>query len=684
MPSLKWTAPVLLAAAGAEGEPRRWTSRAYSGGPMQVSAPKLDAPIVIDLAGVRFSDSIVANLFHDDTRIVGHVTEKSKRDGGIDLAGNVSGGGPDAQHFLKASADGFPWGASVEADQLKIVKLAAGKSLQVNGRTITGPMYIARSSNVYGVAFLGRAADSQTTVTLAAGAADLFKEQDMEYSQWLASLGFDDETKLTDAQKVKLAAKFKEDEAAALKAGKGVDPPAFDLDGLKAAYEGHIATIEAKAFEYDGKAAAGKIAPLKAAAFKAAVALKQSALAQEWAPMRFEVEAVKAASKYELDLLTASAPTGPAIHASGSDVSQDVIQAALCRSANLQNFEKAFKPEVLEASDKFQGIGLQEIILMAAHQNGYSGRQTITMGNAREVMQAAFSTHTLTTLITQTGNKMLLDGFQAIPQSWRRVAKVESVNDFKTTTAFRMNANLEYEELGPAGEIKHGTASQESYDLKAVTYAKMLAITLQDIVNDDLRAFDQIRQKLGIGAAVKMSNLFWQTWLTASNAGVFWAAGHSNLATACALSLTNLATAVQKFRDMEGPDGNLMELDPTLLLVPSALEATAKTIFSSQEIRDTTASTKAGTTNIYQGQFVPVAVPQLAKSTFTGYSATTWWLAADPAILASAAMVFLNGQQTPVIESSEADFNTLGVQFRGYHHFGAAMTEYRGSVKCTV
>jgi len=44
-------------------------------------------------------------------------------------------------------------------------------------------------------------------------------------------------------------------------------------------------------------------------------------------------------------------------------------------------------------------------------------------------------------------------------------------------------------------------------------------------------------------------------------------------------------------------------------------------------------------------------------------------------------MCFLNGQQSPTIESADADFNTLGVQFRGYHDFGCAMTEYRASVE---
>jgi hypothetical protein len=132
---------------------------------------------------------------------------------------------------------------------------------------------------------------------------------------------------------------------------------------------------------------------------------------------------------------------------------------------------------------------------------------------------------------------------------------------------------------------------------------------------------------------------------------------------------------------MAGPDGNRMNLEPEFVLVPTDLEFTARKLYVSQEMRDTTASTRTMTANIYQNKFTPIVVPELGSDAYTGYSATSWHLLANPAILASAAMCFLNGQQSPTIESADADFNTLGVQFRGYHDFGAQMTEYRASVE---
>jgi hypothetical protein len=78
-------------------------------------------------------------------------------------------------------------------------------------------------------------------------------------------------------------------------------------------------------------------------------------------------------------------------------------------------------------------------------------------------------------------------------------------------------------------------------------------------------------------------------------------------------------------------------------------------------------------------------VPELETASFGGaYSTSTWYLLAAPTVLATAVMCFLDGQQAPTIESSDADFDTLGIQFRAYHDFGAAFSEYRAGVKATA
>jgi len=115
--------------------------------------------------------------------------------------------------------------------------------------------------------------------------------------------------------------------------------------------------------------------------------------------------------------------------------------------------------------------------------------------------------------------------------------------------------------------------------------------------------------------------------------------------------------------------------------VPPALDETAVQILKSRELRDTTSSQKYGTINPHAGTLDQAVSRYLSDSGITGYSTKAWYLLASPAELAVIEVVFLNGQQQPTVERAEADFNTLGIQMRGYFDFGVSKVEYRGGVK---
>jgi hypothetical protein len=104
-------------------------------------------------------------------------------------------------------------------------------------------------------------------------------------------------------------------------------------------------------------------------------------------------------------------------------------------------------------------------------------------------------------------------------------------------------------------------------------------------------------------------------------------------------------------------------------------------LFKSLEIRDTTASTKYPVANPHQGKFRTEVSRYLSNSHYTGYSEKAWYLLADPNDVAVIEVAFLNGQESPTIETADADFNVLGIQMRGYHDFGVALQETRAGVK---
>ena len=682
--SVEW---IKAAEGDGEAKPKRFSMTAYTGGPMDVG---FGDPVVVDLTGLTAKAPVPILMDHDTAKIVGHADKVVVGASSLKLSGIVSGASDESAQVTGSASLGFPWKASIGARPDEMEFVGEGIKTTVNGKTLKGPLLVARKSTLGEVSFVAIAADPKTTTRVAASATHTRKEFLMGFTEWIKAIGFDPDS-LTDAQTANLQAKFDVEVNAKAKAKPSdikatakppvADVPKYDLAAVELTYGKHVATLQAKAATYADKIEAAKLAEIQATAGTKAAELKLEALNDEKPAAWLEVELIRAQSATEIELIKAERPKAPAVHGSMQDATPEVIEAAFFKTAGMPDVEKMYKPEVLEAADRMQGFGIQELLLHAAMQHGYSGRMKIGPANIRPVLEAAFSTHTVTTMLTQLGHKSLLAGYDVVPQKWREVAVTDTVTDFKQMTAFRLTADLEYEELGPAGEIKHGTLGQETYTRQAKTHAKMLTLTRTDIINDDLGAFNDVRNRLGMGAALKVNKTFWTVWLAAEDAGTFWTGARANLVTSSGFGATGIANAVKAFRTLGGPDGGFMDLEPNRVLVPPELEATALEFYKSHEIRNTTASTKAGTINIYDNRFKPVVVPQLSNSNFTGYSATNWWMLPDPAILASASICFLNGVETPVIESAAADFDTLGIQFRGYHDFGVQMREHRATVE---
>jgi hypothetical protein len=651
----------------AEGEtpaadaPKRFKMRAYTGGPMSVGM--YGAPVAIDLGGLTAKAPVPILMNHDPDRIVGHADEVSIGASTLDLAGLVSGSTPESDQVTASAKLGFPWKASVGARPDKMEFVGEGATTKVNGKTFTGPLYVARKSTLGEVSFVAMAADSKTTAKVAARAAHSSERNvEMEkFHEWLQAKGFDPAA-LSATQSTFLRAMYDEEEAPVTPPEPPPAPapapptPAAELRASAAAETTRIAAI--------AKLCRNEFPEIQA-----------QAISEGWDAIRCELAVVRAERPIPLP-----------IHGSSRDAQPAVIEAALCMAGGLREVEKAFKPEVLEAAHAYQrreGSSLQGLILATARDNGYSGAHRIHRGNYDEVMKAALiqasapSTHTLTTLLSTVGNKFLLEGFLNVEQIWREISASRPVNDFKQITSYRMLDDMVFEELGPAGEIKHGTASQESYTNQAKTYAKMLGLTRTDIINDDLGAFDTIRERLGAGSGRKLNSVFWAAFLDDATFFATGAASHANLLTAV-LGETGIAAANVLLKAQTAADGHPLGVGlQHLLLTGATLNPTARKWYVSQELRDTTASTKTLNSNIYFNTYRPVESAYIT-------STTSWYLLPiGGGSMAPMEVCFLDNVQSPTIESAEADFNTLGIQFRGYFDFGVAKKEWRASVKST-
>jgi len=81
------------------------------------------------------------------------------------------------------------------------------------------------------------------------------------------------------------------------------------------------------------------------------------------------------------------------------------------------------------------------------------------------------------------------------------------------------------------------------------------------------------------------------------------------------------------------------------------------------------------------GKFRVEVSRYLGNAQYAGNSSKAWYLLADPADLPVIEVAFLNGQESPTIETAEADFGVLGIQMRWYHDFGVNLQDPRGGIK---
>lgn len=690
-----------LSIDAAEGKLPKFSTVAYTGGKLAVA--RYNWPVVIDLAGLDTSgQTVVANLDHNPELRVGHV-ETSVNDGRtLVLSGVVSATSDAAAEFVSSAKNKFPWRASVEAvPTTELTKIEAGQRVTVNGQTFEGPCLVARKSRLRAVAFLSRPADESTSVTLAAGAADHKGEREMpsKFDEWIAGKGADPATISAGLREV-LQKQF-DAENVQPENKKPESASTFDLDDIKAAATQCLVAIEAKAAEFEGgKVPAKEFLEIKAAAMDDLRKLKAKALTEHWETPRFELAAKDATIKAELAWVRAERPKGPAIHAGGNAGGADLmptIEAALWQSLKIPEPEKKFGEKIAEVAHRqFHGrIGLQQMLIIAAAANGYPVQpgERLTDGNLRRVLraacpqeaiEAAFSTVSLPGVFSNVANKSLLLGYLESDQNWRRISTVKSTSDFKTVTAYRLLDNMEYAPLQQDGTIKHGTLGEGSYTRSVDTYARMFSLTRKDIINDDLGAFDDLRTLLGRGAAKKFNNIFWAAFINNSlfptdNSNTNYISGST---TTLLTDGVGLGLAVTAFRQMTSPseDGTKrvgQSMTPRILLVPPALEAAADLLYRSTNI----GTVKAADANRFAGKYEPVVVNQMSEAGFTGHSSTAWYLLADPTEMAPMVVSFLNGVEVPTVESAEADFNTLGIQFRGYHDFGVNEAEYLCGIK---
>ena len=206
---------------------------------------------------------------------------------------------------------------------------------------------------------------------------------------------------------------------------------------------------------------------------------------------------------------------------------------------------------------------------------------------------------------------------------------------------------------------------------RLATYGRIIALSRQAMINDDLSGFATLLRKFGEAASRREADELVSVLTsppTIDGAALF-AGGRNTLITGAALSGPNLSAAVTALRMQADLDGGLVVQEPGYLVVPAALETTARQLMATFNPATTSAVQPYNTLGI-------VVEPRLDAS-----SATTWFLAA--ANQSALEYGYLDGAEGPQITQQEG-FEVDGTQIKARLDFGCGWVAPVGWVKATA
>lgn len=687
---------------------------AYTGGLLEWDYKEY--PVVVDLDSTRFAMKSIPLLYdHFDFERVGHTTSQNIENYQVILDGVISGVSENATRIAQESKNGFPWQASIGAKYGTIEFIPEGKSVEVNGRKFFGPLEVARDVEIFETSFVVFGADKHTASQVF---AKKFKGgSNMTFSDWLAQLGYD-EAAISDEVREALQKAFDTINAQDTPTDDGETPVETGVEEIVSELEKVEQIVSETIDELETVDTTDEVAAKKVNAKKtsprddlAAYRNRQANETQRIAGIRkicagryseLEAKAIKSGmsvTEVENRVLKANAQrerkSVPKTYngSSGPAVSRVLEASALIATGASPKWLEAngYDQKVLNdaVSAQWRGVGLQRIIATAlesqgeripsglggaafyAHAKSASGRIRAAGGGLN-----SFSTVSLPGILSNIANKSLLDAYTARESTLMRIATKTSHGDFKGMMEYRLDAAGRMKKVGQDGKIESISLQESRYFNQLETYAALLSLTRQMIIDDDLNAFTSIPREFGQLAFDTREMIGWQMLL--NNLTTFFTSANGNLIDD-PLSISGIAHAEQLFAEQTNANGMPILSQAKYLLVPPYLYPLARTLYTSMTVNETTETGIAKPVdNPYANMYEPIEVPYMSQK--FGGTNTQWIMIADPASIPLVNIAFLNGSEAPVIEESDSSFDTLGYQYRVYMDFGVALFDYRGGV----
>lgn len=329
--------------------------------------------------------------------------------------------------------------------------------------------------------------------------------------------------------------------------------------------------------------------------------------------------------------------------------------------------------------NEFTGMTLAEMarqsLAIAGVRQSYD-RRTEMIGQAFVQSAGGHSTSDFANVLANITGKAALIGWEEALETFTSFTSVGTLTDFKETKRVGTGVFSSLAEKAEGAEYKYGTMGDRGESIVLATYGRMLKITREAIINDDLSLLTDAPRKMGRAARRTIGNLVYAV-LTGnpnmSDGVALFAAGHNNLAgSGAAPNVTSLGAARAAMRTQKEGEASALNIAPAYFIVPAALETLATQLMTSTF--EPTAN-KGHATNPVAGMAEVIVDGRLDAA-----SATAWYLAASPAMHDTIEVAYLDGVQEPFIEQKES-WSTDGAELKVRIDAGVAPLDFRSLYK---
>jgi len=298
---------------------------------------------------------------------------------------------------------------------------------------------------------------------------------------------------------------------------------------------------------------------------------------------------------------------------------------------------------------------------MPFHRHQYLLREVITTSDFPNLFGVAI-------------DRQVLAMYRAAEADWRSYFKMGTLPNFNTHRRHKVQGNDNYlPEVVEKGEYLTSPMSDAYYSIALKKYGRQFDISFEALINDSMGAFSDIPTRFANAVINSHSRSATMTFSSATgpNANLFGApiadVDGQNVTNQGVLGLTigNLETTLELMAAQTDVNGTPIRVRGAHLVVPPALEFTARQILSSANKMWVEsaggAATPYPTTNVVAQYGLQLHVDPWLPSVDTGGDVnTTWYVFGDPSMGAAMEFSFLAGYEDPEICMKASDKVAVG------------------------